>query len=143
MAGLGGPYDLVVSNPPYVAQDEIDTLQPEVREWEPRLALVGGGHTEAIAELRARRSFPAGVSCSRSPTARAGAVAELLERLGYDGRRRDGRISRAATGSSRGDGRDRDAVDGAPGGQDVVLPTDTVYGLCVSPYREEPARGSS
>jgi release factor glutamine methyltransferase len=49
-AGLpGGPYDLVVSNPPYVLPEEIDTLEPEVRDWEPRQALVGRGATEAIA----------------------------------------------------------------------------------------------
>ena len=32
-----GPWDLVVSNPPYVLPEEIETLEPEVREWEPRL----------------------------------------------------------------------------------------------------------
>ena len=32
------------------------------------------------------------------------------------------------------------AVDALNGGKIVVLPTDTVYGLCVSPYREEPAQ---
>lgn len=35
-------FDLVVSNPPYIATDEIDTLDPEVRDHEPRLALDGG-----------------------------------------------------------------------------------------------------
>jgi release factor glutamine methyltransferase len=45
----GGPYDLVVSNPPYVGLDELETLQPEVRDWEPRDALVGSGATQAFA----------------------------------------------------------------------------------------------
>ena len=41
--GLGeGTFDAVVSNPPYVASDVLDTLEPEVREHEPRLALDGG-----------------------------------------------------------------------------------------------------
>jgi release factor glutamine methyltransferase len=37
-----GPFDLVVSNPPYIASAVIGTLEPEVREHEPRLALDGG-----------------------------------------------------------------------------------------------------
>ena len=37
-----GGFDLVVSNPPYIASDVIETLEPEVREHEPRLALDGG-----------------------------------------------------------------------------------------------------
>jgi release factor glutamine methyltransferase len=35
-------FDLVVSNPPYIAEAVIETLEPEVREHEPRLALSGG-----------------------------------------------------------------------------------------------------
>jgi release factor glutamine methyltransferase len=35
-------FDVVVSNPPYIAAEVIETLEPEVREWEPRLALDGG-----------------------------------------------------------------------------------------------------
>ncbi len=42
-AGLGDAgFDLVVSNPPYIATAEIETLDPEVRDHEPRLALDGG-----------------------------------------------------------------------------------------------------
>ena len=37
-----GTFDLVVSNPPYIANHVIDTLEPEVRDHEPRLALEGG-----------------------------------------------------------------------------------------------------
>jgi len=37
-----GSFDAVVSNPPYVADDEWRTLQPEVRDHEPRIALVPG-----------------------------------------------------------------------------------------------------
>ena len=41
--GLGdASFDLVVSNPPYIASDIIATLEPEVRDHEPRLALDGG-----------------------------------------------------------------------------------------------------
>jgi release factor glutamine methyltransferase len=38
----GELFDLVVSNPPYVAEAEADTLQPEVRDWEPMEALFSG-----------------------------------------------------------------------------------------------------
>ena len=48
-----GPWDLVVSNPPYVLPDEIESLEPEVRDWEPRAALVGVGATEAVVEAAA------------------------------------------------------------------------------------------
>lgn len=42
-AGLGdATFDLVVSNPPYIPTAVIDTLEPEVRDHEPRLALDGG-----------------------------------------------------------------------------------------------------
>lgn len=38
-----GRYDLIVSNPPYIAADEMPGLAPEVRDWEPHLALTPGG----------------------------------------------------------------------------------------------------
>ncbi len=42
-AGIGGEsFDLVVSNPPYIPTADIDGLEPEVRDHEPRLALDGG-----------------------------------------------------------------------------------------------------
>ena len=42
-AGLAtSTFDLVVANPPYIASAVIETLEPEVRDHEPRLALDGG-----------------------------------------------------------------------------------------------------
>lgn len=41
VAGLVGPYDVIVSNPPYIATRELEGLEPEVR-CEPVLALDGG-----------------------------------------------------------------------------------------------------
>jgi release factor glutamine methyltransferase len=35
-------FDLIISNPPYIASAEIETLQPEVRDFDPRAALDGG-----------------------------------------------------------------------------------------------------
>jgi len=40
--GLAGPFDIIVSNPPYVAKEELAALPPEVRNFEPELALNGG-----------------------------------------------------------------------------------------------------
>ena len=40
--GVDGPFDLVVSNPPYIASTVIETLEPEVKDHEPRRALDGG-----------------------------------------------------------------------------------------------------
>ncbi|MBO5197465.1 MAG: peptide chain release factor N(5)-glutamine methyltransferase [Lachnospiraceae bacterium] len=36
-------YDVIVSNPPYIASAELEELMPEVRDYEPRLALDGSG----------------------------------------------------------------------------------------------------
>ncbi|MEO0655568.1 MAG: peptide chain release factor N(5)-glutamine methyltransferase [Pseudomonadota bacterium] len=52
---VGGTYDLIVSNPPYVAADEMPSLAPEVRDWEPRLAL-----TDEADGLSAYRTIAAG-----------------------------------------------------------------------------------
>ena len=41
-AGLHGAFDLIVSNPPYIAQREIARLAPEVRDYDPAIALDGG-----------------------------------------------------------------------------------------------------
>ncbi len=46
----GERFDVVVSNPPYVAEAEEETLQPEVLEWEPRQALFAG--PDGLAVLR-------------------------------------------------------------------------------------------
>jgi release factor glutamine methyltransferase len=41
-AGLSGPFDLIVSNPPYIRSADIADLATEVREYDPRAALDGG-----------------------------------------------------------------------------------------------------
>ncbi|MFV0364154.1 MAG: peptide chain release factor N(5)-glutamine methyltransferase, partial [Suipraeoptans sp.] len=38
---VDGKYDIIVSNPPYIKSDEIDTLEDEVRLYDPRIALDG------------------------------------------------------------------------------------------------------
>ncbi|HEY0213908.1 MAG TPA: peptide chain release factor N(5)-glutamine methyltransferase [Paenirhodobacter sp.] len=42
-AEVTGSFDLIVSNPPYIAAAEMPDLAPEVRDWEPHLALTPGG----------------------------------------------------------------------------------------------------
>lgn len=41
-------FDLIVSNPPYVAEESLDGLQREVRDYEPRVALTPGGDGLAV-----------------------------------------------------------------------------------------------
>jgi release factor glutamine methyltransferase len=81
--GLDGPFDLVVSNPPYVRADEIDSLQPEVRDWEPRLAVVGDRTAELAAAARDRLAG-GGALVLEVHADHAHEVAALLARLGYE-----------------------------------------------------------
>ncbi len=53
----GESFDLIASNPPYIAEAEMAGLEPEVRDWEPRLALTPGGDG-----LDAYRAIAAGAS---------------------------------------------------------------------------------
>jgi release factor glutamine methyltransferase len=71
-------WDLVVSNPPYVAADEWDSLQPEIRDWEPRAALVGEGIHEEIARLANTRFLVFEVGDGQ-----ADHVADAVASLGY------------------------------------------------------------
>ena len=71
-------WDLVVSNPPYVAPAEWDTLQPEIREWEPRGALVGVGLHAELARAADTRLLVLEVGRCQSRD-----VAETLTSLGY------------------------------------------------------------
>lgn len=47
---LSEQYDLIVSNPPYIGADEMASLSPDVRDWEPHLALTPG--KDALAAYR-------------------------------------------------------------------------------------------
>ena len=83
-AGLpAGPWDLVVSNPPYVEPHELDTLMPDVRDFEPHLALVGSGATEAVARAAADELAPGAWLVLEVGDGRASATAALLDELGY------------------------------------------------------------
>ena len=93
----GGPYDLVVSNPPYVQAAELATLMPDVRDWEPHLALVGEDVIDAVAAHALDVLAPGGWVVLEVGDGQAPPAIDLLERLGY----RDVTISRDLAGRER------------------------------------------
>ena len=54
--GTGAKFDFIVSNPPYIARDEWDSLPAEVRDYEPRRALLAGESGLEIIERLVRRA---------------------------------------------------------------------------------------
>ena len=56
---LGGPFDLVISNPPYIEAAAIEGLMPDVARFEPRLALDGG--PDGLVAYRAIAAAAAGL----------------------------------------------------------------------------------
>lgn len=88
----GEGWDLVVSNPPYVDADELPGLQPEVRDWEPRRALLDEGlHAELARTARTTwLVLEVGAGQARD-------VARDLESSGY----RDVTITRDLSGHER------------------------------------------
>jgi release factor glutamine methyltransferase len=79
-----GPFDLVVSNPPYVPAAELDELEPEVRDWEPREALLDDGQTELLAARARDVLAPGGWLVLETHGERAPSVAEACAVLGYE-----------------------------------------------------------
>ncbi len=64
--GVSGLFDLIVSNPPYISESEMESLAPEVRDWEPHLALTPGGDG-----LSAYNALAQGLSAHLAPNGRA------------------------------------------------------------------------
>ncbi len=56
--GLEQGVHVIVSNPPYVSESEWQALQPEIRLYEPRLALVAGAHGTELHERLIREAIP-------------------------------------------------------------------------------------
>lgn len=81
-----GPFDLIVSNPPYIPADELDGLMPEVRHFEPRRALDGGDDGlysyRALASQAASRLVPGGWLLVEVGMGQASAVRRLFAEAG-------------------------------------------------------------
>lgn len=87
-AALDAPFDLVVTNPPYVARDEIVTLDPEVRDFDPWAALDGGADGldsyRAIAAQAPGMLAPGGVLVLELGAGQYEAVAAIMVAVGLN-----------------------------------------------------------
>jgi len=83
----GQRFDLVVSNPPYVPSADIESLEPEVRDHEPRLALDGGidGHDlhRRLASAVTEALEPQGAAVVEIGYGQQPTVAEIFGRAGF------------------------------------------------------------
>lgn len=77
-----GPWDLVVSNPPYVDASDILDLEPEVRDWEPHEALTADGAVAAVARGAVGVMAPGAGIVLEVGAGQAETTADLLEELG-------------------------------------------------------------
>jgi release factor glutamine methyltransferase len=86
LAGQSGPFDVIVSNPPYVAESARTTLAPEVADYEPHEALFGGadglGAYRALAPMAARVLRPGGVLICEIGGDQADAVSGIMTAAG-------------------------------------------------------------
>jgi release factor glutamine methyltransferase len=87
-ADVTGAYDLIVSNPPYIAAEEMPALAPEVRDWEPHLALSPGGDGlaayRAITQGAGARLMPGGRLLVEIGPTQGRAVASLFAQAGLE-----------------------------------------------------------
>lgn len=85
-ASVTGTFDLIVSNPPYIAASEMPLLAPEVRDWEPDLALTPGGDGlasyRAIAQGAGARLMPGGRILVEIGPTQGPAVAAMFQAAG-------------------------------------------------------------
>ena len=77
-----GPFDFILSNPPYVTEAEYEELAPEVREYEPQGALVAGEDglrdIRQVIDIAAAQLVPGGTAFIEIGHLHADAVAELV-----------------------------------------------------------------
>jgi len=77
-----GQFDMIVSNPPYIASGEVPTLAPEVKDHEPRLALTPGARGTEIIE-RMLNAVRAPLLLIEIGYGQARAVREIAEARGF------------------------------------------------------------
>ncbi|MBZ4023440.1 protein-(glutamine-N5) methyltransferase, release factor-specific [Rhodobacter sp. TJ_12] len=86
--GVEGRFDLIVSNPPYITEEEMAQLSPEVRDWEPHEALTPGGDGlgayRAIAFGAFARLKPGGRLALEIGPTQAAAVSAMLSAQGFE-----------------------------------------------------------
>ncbi|GGE55422.1 release factor glutamine methyltransferase [Agaricicola taiwanensis] len=86
--GLSERFDVVVSNPPYIPSSTISSLDVEVREHDPALALDGGADGleayRALAALLPARLLPNGVAALEIGIGQEAAVGALMQARGFD-----------------------------------------------------------
>jgi release factor glutamine methyltransferase len=82
-AHIAGPFDLVVSNPPYVEPADFESLEPEIRLYEPREAVVGVGTHAAIARRSLDVLRPDGWLVFECGEGQSSSVSDTLRSLGY------------------------------------------------------------
>jgi release factor glutamine methyltransferase len=97
----GARFDLIVANPPYIAAAEMAGLAPEVRDWEPHLALTPGGDgLDAVRRIAAGAGahlHPGGrIAIEIGPTQGAAAL-EILRAAEFQA----GRVIRDLDGRAR------------------------------------------
>lgn len=84
---VDGTFDVVVSNPPYIPETDIDALQPEVRLYDPRRALSGGADGlvayRILAPLAHGLLKPGGLVALEVGYDQAARVADLLRAAGF------------------------------------------------------------
>ncbi|MBI4859113.1 MAG: peptide chain release factor N(5)-glutamine methyltransferase [Candidatus Riflebacteria bacterium] len=96
-----GPFDLIVSNPPYIPTGEIRRLDPEVRDHDPRRALDGG--PDGLASVRKVLSFArnhlaaGGLLACEIGSDQGARVMELAREVGLD----EARLAQDLTGRDR------------------------------------------
>ena len=86
---LSGPFDMILSNPPYIAPEVIETLQTEVKDHEPRLALDGGREgMEIISKIiseAVNRLTDGGLLLMEIGFDQGGKTRQLAEKAGFTG----------------------------------------------------------